>query len=80
MLQYYDHIAGTQIVGDMTDKRRRISSLSNSSLEKYNLSINNEPTKLKTRILLPPAIQFGGHDIMKPSNGSWSFPHSKFAA
>jgi len=80
VLQYYDHIAGTQMVGDMTDKRRRISSLSNSSLEKYNLSINNEPTKLMTRILRAPAIQFGGHDIMEPSNGSWSFPHSKFAA
>lgn len=79
MLKYYDNIAGTQMVGDMTDKRKRISSLSCSSLEKYNLSIKNEPTKLNAKILRPPAIQFG-RDCKTPSDGSWSLHHSQFAA
>lgn len=58
VLQYYDGVAGSDLKDEMRSKRDLLSNKIESSLEKFNLSIANEPLEMRARVLRDPIIQF----------------------
>lgn len=59
---------------DMITKRCLISEMSASSLQKYNLRIDEQPTTLKARVLQSPVIKFdpnGKNRTVSVKNGSF---------
>ena len=63
---------------DMVTKRCLISEMSASSLEKYNLRIDEQPTTLKAKVLKPAEICFGNKNI-PTKNGSFNLIDVRFS-
>ena len=68
----------------MAQKRNLISSMIGHGgmtftemLAKYNLCIDNSPTKLKAKVLIPPKINF--RESKEATNGSFDLRNVTFA-
>lgn len=84
VLQHYDKIAGTFFINDMAQKRNLISNMIGHGgktfteiLAKYNLCIDNSPTKLRAKVLIPPKINF--RESKEATNGSFDLRNVTFA-
>lgn len=76
--KYYDDIAGTNLQNEMREKRRLMTSKTETAFVEYGLRIDTEPSKLKAKILREPTIKFDDR-FARVTNGSFDLRGVKFA-